>query len=270
LGAFGYWVSRGRLLRRGTKGDGALEVLASDARESTRTNAEEIAGLSFVSYLGKPDEEGTSHALLWASNGGTLALTPDGAGASSVSLTKLDEKTMLAVSIDGRSGMTPLHARTITVEGGLAKLGEDVVAWVGGPAQSFTEVVAGASGGSAWAAVPLERDATHFGLATLDLGTTPRMDVEASFFDYPNGLDLAPAAAAELCGELRLAFVRPTGRAPRSPAELVLADPQTARIVRVAGARGFASVSLSATPKGGMVAYVADGRTWVRAIACGD
>jgi hypothetical protein len=94
------------------------------------------------------------------------------------------------------------------------------------------------------------------------------MDTEASFFDYPNGLDLAPVAAAELCGQARLAFVRPTSRAPRSPAELVLADPQTGRTTKLADARGFASVSMAAAPGGGTVAYVADGRTWVRGLGC--
>jgi len=263
-----YWVSRGRLVRRSLLGDSALEVLADDARASCRTHAERVSQGVVVSYLGKPDDEGTCHARLWVSNGKGLDLTPDGAGASSTSLTALGKDRLLAVSIDGRSGMTPLHARTIAFTGERPALGDDVVAWVGGPAQPFTEVLAGAAGGIAWAAVPLERDATHFGLATLRLGPTPQMDTEAAFFDYPNGLDLAPAAAAELCGRLRLAFVRPTSRAPRGPAELVLSDPDTGQIVQVAEARGFASVSLAQVPGGGMISYVADGRTWVRGVGC--
>jgi hypothetical protein len=94
------------------------------------------------------------------------------------------------------------------------------------------------------------------------------MDTEASFFDYPNGLDLAPAAAAELCGRAVLAFVRPLLAAPRSPAELVLAEPASGRTVRVAEARGFASVSVSAVAGGGLLAYVADGRTWAVGVGC--
>ena len=98
--------------------------------------------------------------------------------------------------------------------------------------------------------------------------TKPRMDTEASFFDYPNGLDLAPAAAADVCGRAVLAFVRPTLAAPRSPAELVLSEPASGRTVRVAEARGFASVSVSAAAGGGLLAYVADGRTWAVGIGC--
>jgi hypothetical protein len=263
-----YWVSRGRLVRRALAGGGELEVLRADAREACRTAAVELDGITLVSYLGKPDQDGTSHARLWSSKGPPLDLTPDGAGASSVALTLLGPSQALAVAIDGRSAMTPLHARMIEVAGGRLTLAEDVVAWVGGPAQSYTEVIAGSSGGSAWAAVPLERDATHFGLATLELGPKPRMDTEASFFDYPNGLDLAPAAAADICGRMVFAFVRPTQAAPRSPAELVLAEPWNGRTLRVAQARGFAGVSVSAAAGGGLLAYVADGRTWAVGIGC--
>ncbi len=262
-----YWVSHGRLVRRSLSG-GTLEVIADDARVSCRTSAVELDGVAVVAYLGRPDDEGTSRARLWTSRGASFEITPEGAGASSVSLTKTSEHTALAVSIDGRSGMTPLHARTLSTEGGSPKLGEDVVAWVGGPAHSFTEVVAGAAGDDAWAAVPLERDATHFGLATLALGARPRMDTEASFFDYPNGIDLAPAAASTLCERLHLAFVRPSASAPHSPQELVLAEPQSGRTVTVANAAGFASVSLAPLPNGGLIAYVADGRTWARSLKC--
>lgn len=266
-GGKAYWVSRGRLVRRALAG-GEVEVLRDDARETCRASAVEVEGATLVSYLGKPDEEGTSHARLWVDRGPPLDLTPEGAGASSVALSVLGSGHALAVSIDGRSAMTPLHARTIEIAGGHARLADDVVAWVGGPAHSFTEVTAGASGGVGWAAVPLERDATHFGLATLELGPKPRMDTEASFFDYPNGLDLAPAAAAELCGRAVLAFVRPTLPAPRSPVELVLAEPGSGRTVRVSTARGVASVSVSAATGGGLLAYVADGRTWAVGIGC--
>jgi hypothetical protein len=267
-GGMVYWVSRGRLVRRSLAGESEVEVLRDDARETCRTSAVELGGATFVSYLGKPDAEGTSHARLWSTNGPPLDLTPEGAGASSTALAALEPNRLLAVSIDGRSAMTPLHARTLELIDGRAKLTDDVVVWVGGPAQSYTEVTAGASGGVGWAAVPLERDATHFGLATLELGAKPRLDTEVSFFDYPNGLDLAPVALAELCGRAVLAFVRPVLAAPRSPAELVLSDPSSGRTLRVAEARGFAGVSVSQAAGGGLIAYVADGRTWAAGIGC--
>jgi hypothetical protein len=266
-GGRAYWVSRGRLVRRALEGESALEVLAADARASSRVTAVEVDGKVAVAYLGRPDHEGTAHARLWIEGGTSLDLTPDGAGASSVALTRAGDH-LLVTSIDGRSAMTPMHARTVRLDGGRAEVGADVVVWVGGPAQAWTETFVVAEAERAFAHVPIERDATHFGLANVELGLEPRMDAAVAFFEYPNGIDLAPVSPAELCGKAHVAFVRPTTRAPRSPQELVLVRLGTGEASTVANARGFASVSLSSVPGGGLLAYVADGRTWARGIAC--
>ena len=262
-----YWVSHGRLVRRPLTGERAIEVLADDAREKSRSTAVELGGKVAVAFLGRADQEGTSHARLWLEGGSTLDLTPDGSGASSVSLARVGDH-LLATMIDGRSAMTPMHARTVRLTATGVELGTDVVVWVGGPAQAWTETFVGAEAGRAWAHVPIERDVTHFGLASVDLGPEPHMDSEVAFFDYPNGIDLAPVSTAELCGRAHVAFVRPTTPAPRSPEELVLARLGTSELVPVANARGFASVSLASVPGGGLMAYVADARTWARGFSC--
>ena len=266
-GGAAYWVSNGRLVRRALAPEAPLEVLSEDARTSTRTSAAEIDGKAVVAYLGKPDAEGTAHARLWIEGGTSLDLTPDGAGASSVALAR-HGNGLLAVAIDGRSAMTPLHARKLTFKDGRPELAADVVTWVGGPAQTWTEIVLGSSRGRAFAHLPIERDVTHFGLATIDVGEEPRMDSNVSFFDYPNGLDLAPAAAVELCGKSYLSFARPIGSVPHSPQELVLAEAGGSRATVVANGRGFASVSLASAPRGGLIVYVADRRTWALGLAC--
>ena len=160
--------------------------------------------------------------------------------------------------------LTPLHARAISLDGAPV-LGPDVVAWVAGPAHSFTEVSAGSDGTNVWALLPIERDATHFGLATVALGSEPSMDAPVAFFDYPNGVDLAPVATAHLCGKTYVVLARPAAPAPRSPQELVMAPIAGGETAVLANASGFAAVSLSSAPGGGLVAYVADGRTWARA-----
>lgn len=265
-GGHAYWVSQGRLVRRALAG-GELELLRDDARLATRTAAAEIGGKAAVAYLGRPDAEGTSHARLWIDGAPPLDLTPDGAGASSVALTQ-HGNGLLAVVIDGRTAMTPVHARRISFDGKQARLSEDVVVWVAGSAQAFTEIVAGSSRGRAFAHVPIERDATHFGLASVDLGNEPHLDSEVSFIDYPNGIDLAPTAAAELCGRPYVVFARPASPVPRAPQELVLAEAGGEQTLALADSRGFVSVSLAALPGGGLVTYVADGRTWARGLAC--
>lgn len=266
-GGRAYWVSHGRLVRRPLFDDGELEVLSEDARDGSRTASIEVRGTVAVAFLGRADREGTSHARLWLEGKAPLDLTPDGAGASSVALTAAGDH-VLATAIDGRSAMTPLHARSVRLGPGGATLGDDVVVWVGGPAQAWTETFVGAEAGRAWAHVPIERDTTHFGLATVDLGLEPHMDSDVAFFDYANGIDLAPVATAELCGRAHVAFVRPTASAPHSPQELVLVRLDTKEAVTLANARGFAAVSLATLPGGALAAYVADGRTWARGIGC--
>jgi len=266
-GGFAYWISRGRLVRRAFAGEHGLELLADDARDKSRVTAVQANGKTVAAFLGRADQEGASHARLWVEGGTLLDLTPDGAGASSVSLVRAGDH-VLATSIDGRSAMTPMHARRIELASSGATLGPDVVVWVGGPSQGWTETVVGSEGGHAWAHVPIERDVTHFGLASVDLGTEPHMDSEVLFFDYKNGLDLAPVATAELCGHATVAYVRPTRSEPHSPEELVLVRLGTNAATVVTGARGFAGVSLTAVPGGGAIAYVADGRTWAMALGC--
>ncbi|HEX6275345.1 MAG TPA: hypothetical protein VFZ53_20030 [Polyangiaceae bacterium] len=266
---YAYWIAAGRVVRHRTDGSGELETLADDARNGTRVAAVTVKQGVAVAYVGRPDTEGTSRVKLWLGPGRSFVLTPEGAGASSVALASLDAR-LVAVSIDGRSAMTPLHARSIVVhDSGPPELGPDVVVWVAGPAHSFTEVSAGTDGTSAWALLPIERDATHFGLATVPLGSEPSMDAPVSFLDYRNGIDLAPVATARLCGKAYVAVARPAAAAPRSPQELVLTPIAGGKTLVLANAAGFVSVSLAPSPKGGLLAYVADGRTWARGIECG-
>ncbi|HVR18443.1 MAG TPA: hypothetical protein VMS65_02060 [Polyangiaceae bacterium] len=267
-GGFAYWVTGGRLVRRRADGSGELEPLSDDARDGTRVAAAAIKTGVAVAYVTRPDAEGTSRVKLWLGPGRTVTLTPEGAGASSVAIAPLDAR-LIAVSIDARSAMTPVHARSISVDGaGPPELGPDVVAWIAGPAHSFTEVSAGSDGTNAWALLPIERDASHFGLATVPLGSEPAMDAPVAFLDYENGIDLAPVATARLCGKPYVALARPTAAAPHSPQELVLAPIAGGQTAIVANAAGFAAVSLAAVPEGGLVVYVADGRTWARGLEC--
>ncbi len=266
-GGRAYWISRGRLVRRALDGGAPLEVLDNEARDNTRVSAVELKRGVAVAFLGRADAEGTSHARLWLEGKPVLELTQEGAGASSVALTRSGNR-LLAVTIDGRSAMTPLHARAVRPEGAVATLDDDVVVWVGGPSQAWTETFVGVEPGRAWAHVPIERDMTHFGLANVELGAEPHMDCDVTFFDYANGLDLAPVGTATLCGHAYVAFARPTASAPHSPQELVLVRSGTKEAQTVASARVFAAVSLASVPGGALLAYVADGRSWARGIAC--
>jgi hypothetical protein len=260
-----YWISKGgRLVRRPLAG-GELELLATDARDGTRVAV--VSSPDVVAYIAAPVGKQDSRALLRLPDGKMLVLTPEGAAASSVSLSRVGEDVVVGY-IDGRSGMTPVHARKLRKNG---ELTQDVVVWVSGATQGMTEIVSVGSPSGSWLMLPVERDSSRFGLATLALALEPKMDPPLRWRTYPNGLDRSPAAAAALCGAPTVAYVRPADARPGASQELVISEltlDETASSEQLATARGFADVSLYPLPEGAMLVYVADRRTWARLIRC--
>jgi hypothetical protein len=266
-----YWVSKGRLVRRGLSG-GSLEVLTTDARDYTRVAAAELTqGLSpAVAYIAKSSEQLV--ARLWAEARGTVTLSPEGTAANSVALAS-DGDALVALSIEGRMGMSPVHARRIDLSGKEVGLGPDTVVWVAGPTHPLTEIhAAGSTGGHVSCLLPVERDSMRFGLARFSVEPKPATEVAVFWRDYPNGLQPSPVSVAAACGRTVVVYARPIDAAPRAPQELHLAalgtDGLGASTV-VAGARAFSDVSLAAVPHGLLLAYVADRRTWARTVRCG-
>lgn len=260
-----YWVSKQRLVRRALAG-GPLEVLASDARDGTRVA---VAGEpDAVAYITQPADKQDSRAKLRLADGRVLELTPEGSAASSVSLTQVGAD-LLASFIDGRSGMTPVHARRLMTKASV--LEPDVVVWVAGATQGMTEVTSVGHAAGGFVLLPVEKDASHFGLASLALGLEPKMDPPLRWRTYQNGLDRAPAAGAVVCGAPVAVYVRPIDARPDAHQELVISEltlAETASSEQLATARGFADVSLYPLPEGAILAYVADRRTWSRLIRC--
>ena len=268
-GDFAYFVLDGRLVRRRLDGAGALEVLADDARDGARVSALPQSGKqpALAAYITRPDKEGTSRAKLWF-NGRTVALTAEGAGASSVALVQ-NESKVLALSIDGRSAMTPVHARPIDVAAAEPAPGNDQVVWVAGSAQALTEIAAGSDGKQSFGFLPIAKDVSHFGLAELGLAPGGVGDAEVSWRLYANGIDLAPISAAKICGSLFLVYARPIDARPRSSQELVLSRVGSSETAVLVSAQGFSSTSLaSADGKGGLLVYVADRRTFALPLRC--
>jgi hypothetical protein len=260
-----YWVSKDRVVRRAISGSD-LEILATDAREGTRVAVSSSPDV--VAYITKPQGKQDSLARLILPDGKQLVVTPEGAAASSISLARVGEDVIVSY-IDGRSGMTPVHARRLHLKAGT--LDPDVVVWVSGATQGLTEINSVAGGNGSWLLLPVERDASHFGLATLAVERDPKMDPPLRWRTYANGLDLSPAAATTLCGAPTAIYVRPIDEKPGSDQELMLSGltlDDTASSEQLATARGFADVSLYGLPEGALLAYVADRHTWARVIRC--
>lgn len=266
-GDFAYFVSRGRLLRARVDAEADPETLAEGARDGVRVAAGGERPVS-VAYLA--EAEGGTRARLWLEGASPLDISPEGASPTSVALLA-DGDTRLVFSLEGRTGMSPVHVRRVSFQSGRAKLDEDVVVWVGGPAQSLTEVSAARAGGEVFAFVPLERDATSFGLASLALGAEPRMDAPVTWQTYPNGLDPAPTATGRLCGAAVIAAARPSSAAPHAPVELTLA-PVTRNgpgaSVVIARAPAIADLSLAELPAGALVAWASSGHVFAARVRC--
>jgi hypothetical protein len=273
VGGFAYFIREGNLVRARIGAEAEPEQLVKDARKGARVaGVEGPDGAPLVAFITTPDASGAPHAKLW-SNGKVLDLTPEGAGASSVALVSSPSGYM-AITLDGRSGMTPLHARKLRRDKpGSVALGPDVVAWVGASATATTEVFATATGDDVWAFVPIEQDLTHFGLAQIHVGAEPRLDAPTHFLTYATGTNTAPVAAGSVCGRGAVAFAEPDEAKANAPQRLVLAplgsDGLEAGEV-VARGRAFANISLGAVPGASLLVYTADHRTWARSVRCRD
>jgi len=267
-----YWVSDGKLVRRAVDSSTPLEILARDARNGTRVAGADTAGApAHAVYVTKPKtEDGPPRASLWVEGVGSVALSPEGAGASSVAVASTGED-LFAVAIDARSAMTPLHGRRVHFNAGKPELAPDVVMWVGASSQTLSEVFASTTPFGVRAFLPIERDVSHFGLVMLELGTEPHMDPKAVWRGYPNGIDVAPVASSAFCGAAFVAYVRPANPAPDAPEVLELAEISEAGLgpAEVVGtAHGFSNVSLGAASNSAILAYVADYQTFATTVRC--
>jgi hypothetical protein len=267
-----YWVMDGKLVRRVFDSSTPLEILANDARNGTRVTGADIAGApAHAVYVTKPkSDDAPPRAKLWVEGAETIALSPEGAGASSVSSASTGED-LFAIYIDARSAMTPLHGRRVHFKGGKPELAPDVVMWVGASSQTLSEVFASTTPLGVRAFLPIERDISHFGLVMLELGSEPHMDPKAVWRGYPNGIDVAPVASGAFCGSAFVAYVRPENPAPGAPEVLELSEITAAGLgpaELVASARGFSNVSLGAASNSAVLAYVADWQTFATTIRC--
>ena len=183
-----YWVSRRRLVRRQVKADGSqgpLEVLATDAANAA-VSASRSTGATerdVVLYIGSAvSKEGERAARLWVEGQGSRRLSREAGGATSVSVVALGAGRFALVTLDGRVGMSPVHAMSLELdEQGVPHVGEDRVVHVAGPAQRGTALTGVLLGRGPLVLLPISKDARSFGLLMLRVGYG---DAPASWVDY--------------------------------------------------------------------------------------
>jgi hypothetical protein len=205
---------------------GEEDRIVASSRTGTRVAAAMLAGthVALAYVASRTTSEGwVSEAWLAVDDEPPLRFSEDGSGATAAELV-VRGGSLLALGVDARIALTALHARPITYDHG-ARLGEDAVVFVGGPGDRRTGLAAVVPpSGPAWALLPIARDITAFGLATVRLDDPPRVDEPVVWSMYPNGLDPAPVAAIVRGTRTWAARVRPQTAAPGAPHVLELGE----------------------------------------------
>lgn len=241
-GRWAYCQAAGGIVYRTTLGVNDTKQIAK-SQPSTRITAAAIGPDHAV--LATLDARRTTEGVMMQAfvtldDGETVRLSEDGAGATVVRLVPRGERAV-ALYIDARMAMVPLHARPLLLRGKDLVLADDAVVFVGGPPERGIELTAAGAGASIFALLPMAREATDFGMAAIPIAEQPKDDVQPSWSLYPNGLDPAPIAATVGGATSWVARVRPSERMAGSPRIIELG--------RLDAAGGFTSLGAISTGK---------------------
>ncbi len=216
----------------------------------------------------------------WASLDGQAPerLSEEGSGSTALDLAVAPASTaeapeVIALSLDARVAMTPMHARHLNLESGHLKMGTDEVVFIGPLAEPGTVPRLGTSRGKSYALAAWPREAADFGLSVVALPEPLRIDLPAVWSLYKNGLDPAPLAATH--GSEPVAVARVVPATVDRHGDLVLelgmlaADGAFVTAGEIARGRTLADVSITRDGKGALWLLWSDGEgTWLERRVC--
>ncbi|MCC6647604.1 MAG: hypothetical protein IT374_18790 [Polyangiaceae bacterium] len=269
------WVEAGALVRARLPSDGAApgepETLARDAEEYPPAAAM-VGGALAVAYVARrAGHDDDRRAKLWVEGRSIVALSGD-SGASALSLLARDGARLLAAWIDQRTALAPVHVAEIDLSQAETRVGAPSVAWNAPPADGLLELAVSPQQPAPIALVAGPKNGAEFGLARVPLSPGARPRDDASWLDYPNGLDPAPVVAVSTCGRPAAVFVRPVTRAPDAPRSIVHAwvgaTGELLDEVEIARAGRVDHLDALALATGAWVLYSGDGRTQLRRVRC--
>jgi len=272
-----FCLDRSGAVHRTPRAGGEDRVIAS-ARSTSRIAAATLAGShTALGYLAsrQTSEGWVSEAWLAVDDDAPQRVSEDGSGATALALSP-HGSGLLVLTVDARAALTAMHARPVAYDGRL-RLGEDAVAFVGGPGDRRTRAaLVVPAAGPAWSLLPIAKDVGSFGLAIVRIDEPPRVDEPVLWSMYPNGLDPAPVASVStgVADPVAwVALVRPSGPEPSSARVLELAElgPDGALTARdVVPTTGNASDVVLATDAFGALwlGWVDGGGSWLERLAC--
>ncbi len=283
-GAALYWIHGHRLLRRVLDASGQagpVEPLADDADDGVTPAVVRLhpgadpTGRDVVAFAHA--SHGVRGVRLWIEGRGFSDPKDEALSASSVALNATSPTEMLITYVDQRAAMTPVHTVRVTLApDGEARWSPDHIVWFGSASDVFTRASALVTPTTSLALLATEHTALLFGLAAVDTHDHDRPLDDASWLDYPNGLDPAPVVAAPFCHLPAALAVIPTEAAPKSPraVQLLTLSSEGAVTARAELTRGehidhlAAWLNPSSASGEGWIAWLADGRTWMEPVKC--
>ena len=267
-GGFTFCVDAEGAIHRRTTGAEDDKIVAK-GRRGTPVSAAALDGHTFYAFLAN---QRTSEGLIVRAFVGVddeipIPLSEEGSGATFVGLVPRSED-VLAMYIDARTALTPIHARTLRFEGRLAR-GNDAVVFVGGGSDGRIRGALGRSvDGPALLFVAGAHDDKEYGVVTLVIDGEPKDDLPGKWSLYPAPITTSPLAATSGKSPVRLARVRPENKDPAADQVLDLGhvdkDGVFSEKCVVAKASLFSEVGLAVDEKGSLwVAYTNKQGTWV-------
>jgi hypothetical protein len=274
-GRFAYCQAPGGSIVRTTVGGTDSKTIAK-SRSGTRIAAASVGSdHSVVAFLDmrRTTEGDMLQAFIALDERDPVRLSDDGAGATTLHFLPRGD-TPVAVYLDARTAMVPIHARPVSMNGNDLALGNDSVIFVGGAPERGIDFTVARAGAKSFAFVPMPRETTDFGMATLVIEDPPKDDVSASWSRYPNGLDPAPIAAAPARDGTSAWIVRtrPRQKEPGSPRILELgrvdATGSFTALGEIAPGKGVTDLAVIDDGAGVWIVYGDTTITWLERRIC--
>ncbi|MFO0756593.1 MAG: hypothetical protein U0359_08890 [Byssovorax sp.] len=262
-------AQNGDIHRTTLSGDG--DTVVARGRPGTPVAASTIGrGQVVYAFLAdKKTSEGiVSQAFAAIDDAAPATISEDGSGATFITLAPRGE-AVVAMYIDARRAMTPLHARVLHAEPGHLRAGNDAVLFVGeGSETRVAGALALGESGPTFGLLPGFKDTTTFGIAAIRIDETPKDDAPVTWSTYPSGMDRAAVAATRGSSPRRVLLSRPATNDPKSKKLLELGEIEESGAFRglctVAEGSSFTDLGVTADRFGTLwLTYTDASGTWI-------
>jgi len=257
-------------VHRWTRSGEGGAVVAQARPGSPLTAATLASGHIAYAFLGdrRTTEGAVTLAFVGFDDATPMTLSEDGAGATHVLLASRADDAV-AVYVDARRVLTPVHARVLSAPSGKLALGPDAVVFVGGGTDGRTlPAIARGGDGHELALLPIEKDEKAFGIAAIRVEEQPRDDAAVTWSLYPAEMERPAVAATQGVWPIRVLHARPAGADPKGKKVLELGELDAGGAFKplcsVAEGSSYTDLAIAVDGAGGLwLAYTDADGTWL-------